>query len=97
MPIQKLSRQELSSRPSGRGGNTEYIHFIGSLKIGEGGKAVVAEEGVSRQSVKKHLTDAAQASGVAIKFVPSSSEEVWFQVVEAGAERPRRGRPPKTA
>lgn len=98
MPLQKISRDEMArTRGGGRGANREYVSFFRTLRPGDGGKAVVAEEGVSRPTLKKRLDAAAREAGVTITFHSSSAAEVVFEVVEAGTERPRRGRPPKAA
>jgi hypothetical protein len=100
MPLQKLSRADVAALhdrggSKGRAGNTESIQFLKTLSIGEGGKAVVATEGVSRQSVKNRLNAAAKATGVSITYHRTGAEEVVFEVVEAGSAPRRRGRKPK--
>ena len=65
--------------------------FLKGLRVGEGGKAVVAEEGVSRQSVKNRLLVAADVLGKAIVFRRSDTALVVFEVVE-GTTSPRRSR-----
>lgn len=94
MPLIKMSRQDFARTASGgrRSGNPEYIRFLQALKPGEGGKAVVADEGVSRQSVKNRLGVAAKAVGVGLKYHRSGDEEVIFEVVDPGdAPKRRRG------
>jgi hypothetical protein len=94
MPLQKLSRDDVANLRGGAkpGRNSEYAQFLQSLRIGEGGKAVVANEGVSRQSVKNRLNAASAATGVNLKYLRSGADEVVFEVVEAGAVTRRRGR-----
>ncbi len=53
-----------------------------SARLGSGGKLVVADEGATRQTVKKRLQAAADANGKKIRFLRSPSEFVIFQVVE---------------
>jgi len=100
MAIQKLTRDDLTrNKPMGRrGANPEYVTFLQGLKTGEGGKAVVADEGVSRQSVKNRLNSAAKVVGVTLKFHRSAEEEVVFEVVDPSMmSTSRRGRPRKDA
>jgi hypothetical protein len=97
MPLQKISRGEMAQRRGSRGANPEYVSFFRSLQPGTGGKAIVADEGVSRQTVKKRLDAAAREAGATITYHSSSAAEVVFEVVDEGTERPRRGRPRKTA
>lgn len=98
MPLQKISREELANgRGGGRGANPEYVAFFRNCRVGDGGRATVAEEGVSRQSVKNRLNAAAAAAGVKIAYHRSGAEDVVFEVVDAGSVAPRRGRPPKSA
>lgn len=98
MPLQKISRGEMAAtRGGGRGANPEYVSFFRTLRPGDGGRAIVAEEGVSRPTLKKRLDAAAREAGVTITFHSSSAQELVFEVVDAGTERPRRGRPPKAA
>lgn len=96
MPLQKISRDEMTrTRGGGRGANREYVSFFRASRVGDGGRADVAEEGVSRPTLKKRLNAAANEAGVTIVFHSSSAQELVFEVVDAGTERPRRGRPPK--
>lgn len=98
MPLQKISRGEMAlTRGGGRGANPEYVSFFRASRVGDGGRADVAEEGVSRPTLKKRLDAAAREAGVTITFHSSGATEVVFEVVEAGTERPRRGRPSKAA
>ncbi len=77
MALTKLSKHEIAANP-------EYLKFLRSLKAGEGGRALVSEEGVSKPTLKQQLNTAAQAAGVTIKFHRSPKDEVIFQVVEPG-------------
>ncbi len=80
MPLEKLSKAQLEGR-TGRGANSEYVGFLKGLKVGDGGRAVVAQERATRQTVKNRLNAAATEAGVKIKFLRSSPEEVVFKVV----------------
>ena len=91
IPFQHLSREELAGARSSRHGSAEYVTFLKGLRAGEGGKAIVGEEGVSRQSVKNRLLVAADMLGKAIAFRRSDPAEVVFEVVE-GSSAPRRRR-----
>jgi hypothetical protein len=94
MPLQKLSREELSSRGNrSRGANQEWVMFLRGLKIGEGGKVLVADEGITRQSVKNRLNSAAGEANVSLKYHRSGAEEVVFEVTDSPPRR--RGRKPK--
>jgi len=80
MPLEKLSNQELSTHVSGRGAPEEYVNFLNGLRVGQGGRAVVSKEGVSRQSVKNRLIRAAESVGLELKFRRSPAETVVFEV-----------------
>jgi len=84
MPLQKLTADQLTGRPRtrSRGATSEYVAFLRSLRVGQGGKAIVEGEGVSRQSIKGRLKKAAQEAGVTIKFHRSSPGEVVFEVTD---------------
>lgn len=85
MPFQKLTAAELKAS-SGSSSRTRspYVLFMGGLRVGEGGRATVAEEGVSRIQIKNRLKAAAKDVGLNIAFVRSSPEEVVFRVVSRG-------------
>lgn len=86
MPFQKLSAAELSASASGAGrSRSPYALFLGGLRVGEGGRATVAEEVVSRIQIKNRLKAAAKDVGLNIAFVRSSPEEVVFHVVSRGS------------
>ncbi len=94
MPLQKLTRDQLS----GSGDTRVYLpyrRFLAGLSAGDGGRTTVADEGVSRQTIKARLKTAAEASNMEIKFHRAAKDEVIFEVVSA-PERPRRGRRPKS-
>jgi len=82
MPLEKLTADQLTGgRRRRRRGNREYIAFLRSLRIGQGGRATVEAEGITRQGIKLRLKRAAQEAGVTLKFLPSPANEVLFQVV----------------
>lgn len=80
MSLQKLSRNDLQGR-KGRGAKPEYVYFMKNLKPGEGGRAVVKEEGAGRQTVKNRLKAAADEAGIKIKFLQSPADQVVFEAV----------------
>lgn len=80
MALEKLSAKDLTGRPQGRPSD-EYVTFLSGLRLGQGGRAIVAEEGVTRQALKNRLKVAAAAAGVQIKFQRSSPQDVVFEVV----------------
>lgn len=97
--FERLSAEQLARRGSGRGADPEYVKFVQSLSLGEGGRIDVTKAGVSRQSVKARAQRAAQEVGCEIKFHRSGADEVVFEVVSAsgsGVSR-RRGRPRKSS
>ena len=59
----------------------EYVEFLQGLRVGQGGRVVVADTGVSRQSVKNRINKAATVAGVEIAFLRSSPDIVVFEVV----------------
>jgi hypothetical protein len=83
MPIRKLSSQDLFAHTARkRSAVPAYVEFFATTRVGEGGRAKVAEEGVSRQTLKKRLKTAAGEAGRSIEFRPSAKEEVVFEVTE---------------
>jgi hypothetical protein len=81
MSLQKLSRSDLQGR-KGRGAKPEYVYFMKNLKPGEGGRAIVKDEGAGRQTVKNRLKAAADEAGVKLKFLQSPVDQVVFEAVE---------------
>jgi len=73
MPLQKLSRNQVTAHP-------EYVDFLQSLRVGEGGKSTVAQEGVGKVSIKQRLDRAAEVVGVEIRYIRSSNDTVVFQL-----------------
>jgi len=91
MAVIRLSAAELSGAPSAP--VSEYAQFIAGLSACEGGRATVAAEGVSRQTIKARLTAVATDIGAEIEFHRTSKDEVIFEVVSAATSaRPRRRR-----
>lgn len=74
MAFEKLSAAELAADPT-------YVKFLKNLKVGEGARATVQEEGVGKVTLKKRLSQAAVAAGVDIKFHRSDVESVVVEVV----------------
>lgn len=81
MPFKKLTAADLKTSSRGAARRSPYTLFVGGLRVGEGGRGLVAEEGVSRQHIKNRLKTAAQDVGVTIAFMRSAPEEVVFRVV----------------
>ena len=97
MPLVKLSAAELSSRSGRRSANGEYVQFLKGLVVGEGGEAIVATEGASRQTIKNRLQRAADESRVKLKFLRSGADSLVFEVMATESAARRRGRPPKAS
>ena len=76
--IERLSRVELD-RFRATAAHPEY-QVLGEMRKGEGGKIVVADAGVGRQSVKNRLNATAKALGVDIKFLRSGTDIVVFEI-----------------
>lgn len=80
MPIQKLTRADFDA-PAGRNVPVEYVEFIRGLRPGDGGRAVLVEEGVaSKVTMKARIEAAATAAGKPIRFLRSPAGEVHFEV-----------------
>lgn len=82
MPLQRLRPDELAIANALAAAPPAYVAFMKSLGRGEGGRAVVAAEGVGRPTLKKRLLAAAAAAGVTIAFLRSGAEEVVFRVTD---------------
>lgn len=81
MPIEKLTKKQLQEQSYRTGSGYEpYAEFLSSLRVGQGGRVTVADEGVTRQTVKNRLTKTAEALGVEISFRRSAKEIVVFEV-----------------
>ena len=96
MPLEKLSRAEVAAVKGTAPDpiTAEYAAFLGRLSIGEGGKAVVAEEKATRFTVKKRIQAAADAAGIYLAWFRTPPEVLMFEVVASPPKRP--GRKPKT-
>lgn len=82
MPLQKYTAEQLNPSHGAKGRRrSPYALFVGGLRVGEGGRGLIAEEGVSRQQIKNRLKRAADDVGVMIKFLRSAPDEVVFRVV----------------
>lgn len=81
MSFEKLTAEQLSGGRTGRPANSEYVEFLRSLRRGQGGRAMVEAEGITRQGIKLRLSRAAEEAGVTLKFLRSPATEVVFQVV----------------
>ena len=73
MPLQKLTRSQMSAHP-------EYVEFLQSLRVGEGGQSTVEREGVGKVSIKQRLDRAAEVVGVKIRYIRSNNDTVVFQI-----------------
>jgi hypothetical protein len=80
MPLEKLTRAQIQGY-HGAAANPEYVNFVRGLKPGEGGRATVDGEGVSRQTIKNRIKSAASELGVKVKFHRSEPNEVRFEVI----------------
>lgn len=80
MPLEKLT---MSHFGTGRGirANAEYVRFLRTLKPGDGGRATVAQENATRQTIKNRLKKASDEAGVKIKFRRSPNDTVEFEVM----------------
>lgn len=80
MPLQKLSKAELTGAKRGAGARPEYVAMMRGMQPGSGGR--VYGEKASRQTIKTRLKKAAAAAGIEIKFRRSTAaDEVLFEVV----------------
>lgn len=81
MPIEKLTKKQLQEKSfRASAGHEPYTAFLKSLRVGEGGRVTVEDEGVTRQTIKNRLTKSADAAGVQITFHRSPQEIVVFEV-----------------
>jgi hypothetical protein len=99
MPLEKLSRTEIAQL-KGTGPDpiiAAYAAFLGRLSIGEGGKAIVADEKATRFTVKKRVQTAADGAGIYLKWFRTPPEVLMFEVVDAAHAPKRPGRQPKAA
>jgi hypothetical protein len=85
MAFEKLSADEVGAFGS------EYVSFLRALKPGEGARASVTAEGVTKITLKKRLVHAAELAGVKIKFQRATKDTVVLEVVGPAASR-RRGK-----
>jgi len=82
MPLEKLTRQQLvGTNHRTSTASQEYVRFIRKLEPGEGGRATIGTEGVSRQTIKARLKKAAKEAGAEIKFHRCPADEVKFEVL----------------
>jgi hypothetical protein len=78
--IQKLNRVELD-RYRVTASFPEYAE-IADMRKGDGGKVVVTEANVGRQTVKNRLKATSSAYGLRIKFLRSKPDVVVFEVTD---------------
>jgi hypothetical protein len=99
MPLEKLSRTEIAALKGTAPDPiiAEYALFLGRLSIGEGGKAVVADEKATRFTVRKRIQAAADGAGIHLKWFRTPPEVLMFEVVDAANAPKRPGRKPKAA
>lgn len=79
MALEKLSPEQLAGGQA-IVANPQYLDFLKSCRVGEGGRAIVADEGVGRPTLKRRISQAAAAANISIKFHRSSPEELVFEV-----------------
>ena len=80
MPFEKLTAAQLNAASGTTGAKPEYVAFLKSLKVGEGGRSTVKAEGATRHTVKNRMKKAADTAGVTIKFSRSSADLVVFEI-----------------
>ena len=78
--IERLTPTELD-RMRSASRHPEYVEFLQGLRVGQGGRVVVADTGVSRFSVKNRLNKAASVAGVEIAYLRTKPDVVIFEVV----------------
>lgn len=93
MSLQKLTAADLAKlaktqKPGRTRAEHPYAGFFSSIRVGQGGSATVAEEGISRQGLKLRITAAATAAGITIQFLRSGPDEVKFKVVGRSSSPP---------
>lgn len=86
MSLEKLTAADLATRnktqkkPGRQKATNPYADFFKGIRVGQGGQAFVANEGISRPFLKLKITAAAQDAGVMIKFLSTGADEVKFKV-----------------
>lgn len=83
MIFQKLTKTDIAAHTGGqrRGANEEYVEFLKTVRVGQGGRVDVKQAEVSRQTVKNRLNRAASDLGKGISYVRSSPDWVVFEIV----------------
>lgn len=80
MALKKLTPKELEQKKAAGTANADYVAFLQGLKAGEGAEASVADEGVSKQTIKNRIKKAADYLGLEVSFVRSGKDIVVFEV-----------------
>ncbi len=80
MAIQKMTKAELG-RYRSTGGYSPYVSVLRDLKVGEGGRATIAQEKCTKQTIKNRLNKSAESLGLKIKYRRSTAEDVVFEIV----------------
>ncbi len=81
MSLHKLTPNQVAQKKVAGTANQQYVEALSGLKPGEGGEATVAEEKVSKQTIKNRIKKAADHLEIEVKFIRSSKDEVAFEVV----------------
>ena len=83
--IEKLTPADLD-RMRSTSRNPECVEFMQGLRVGQGGRVVVADVGrVAAITVKNRISKAATVAGVEIKYLRSKPDVVVFEVVSKKA------------
>lgn len=101
IPMRTLETEDLDRLRKGSVSASEYIPLLQGLNPGQGGLFDLEEVGIKRPALKNRLQAAAAQSGVVIRFMRSSPNQVIFEVLPPGTVIPKRtggpGRPKKNA
>jgi hypothetical protein len=86
MPLERLSADELALRDVIEKCTPEYFAFVQRMLPGDGGRALVAREGISRQAIKRRLDAAAAFLGTELEYLPTGKDQVAFVAVHVSTD-----------
>jgi hypothetical protein len=94
MPLERLSPDDLALLAVTEKATPEYLAFVQRMLPGDGGRAIVATEGITRQAIRNRLDAAAAYLGTELEYLPAGKGQVVFVAVHvstaamAGKQRP---------
>jgi hypothetical protein len=85
VPLERISAEQLILLKVAEKCTPEYLAFVQRMMPGDGGRAIVAKEGITRQAIRNRLDAAAEFLGTELEYLPSGRDEVAFVAVHVAS------------